>query len=320
MKFRLIPLMALCALAATGTVAAADYPIKPITLIHGFGAGGNADSVARVIASEMEKRLGQPVVVESRTGAGGTIASAFVAKAAPDGYTLIMLTGGHTASAAMRKELPYDPVADFAPISTVTTFPFVVAVSANNPAKTLADLVAKARSRSDAVTFSSVGVGSTQHLTGELLASAAQAKMLHIPYRGGGAPVMSVIAGEVDVLVDTATVAGPQIQAGKLRALAVTSSQPWPQMPGVPTASQTLPNFEVMSWLGLAAPAKTPSAIIDQLNATLAQITQDPAVRKTLQGMGSEPAHMAPQAMRGMIERDIAQWKQVVQDAHIPKQ
>jgi tripartite-type tricarboxylate transporter receptor subunit TctC len=320
MKFRFIPLIALCALAATVPVAAAGYPTKPITLIHGFGAGGNADSVARVIASEMEKRLGQPVVVESRTGAGGTIASGFVAKAASDGYTLIMLTGGHTASAAMRKELPYDPVADFAPISTVTTFPFVVAVSANNPAKTLADLVATARSKPDAVTFSSVGVGSTQHLTGELLASAAKAKMLHIPYRGGGAPVMSVIAGEVDVLVDTATVAGPQIQAGKLRALAVTSSQAWPQMPGVPTAGQTLPNFEVMSWLGLAAPAKTPSAIIEQLNATLAQITQDPAVRKTLQGMGSEPSHMAPGAMRGMIERDITQWKQVVQDAHIPLQ
>lgn len=312
--------MALCVLAVTTTAAAADYPVKPITLIHGFGVGGNADSVARVIASAMEKRLGQPVVVESRTGAGGTIASAFVAKAPADGYTLIMLTGGHTASAAMRKALPYDAVTDFAPISTVTTFPFVVAVSAKSSVKTMADLVAGARNRSDAVTFSSVGVGSTQHLTGELLASAAGAKMLHIPYRGGGAPVLSVIAGQVDVLVDTATVAAPQIQAGKLRALAVTSKQGWPQMPNVPSASQTLPGFEVMSWLGLAAPANTSPAIIDTLNATLGRITQDPAVRQTLQRMGSEPAHMAPQGMRDMIERDIQQWKNVVQQAHIPLQ
>lgn len=320
MKFRRYLLSALCAMTVAGPAAAAEYPAKPITLIHGFGVGGNADSVARVIASEMEKRLGRPVVVESRTGAGGTIASAFVAKAPADGYTLIMLTGGHTASAAMRKSLPYDSVADFAPISTVTTFPFVVAVSATSPIKSLADLVQTARSRPNAVTFSSVGVGSTQHLTGELLASAAGARMLHVPYRGGGAPVMSVMAGEVDVLVDTATVAGPQIAAGKLRALAVTSSQPWPQTPDVPTVSQTLPDFEVMSWLGLAAPAKTPSTIIDRLNATLKQITQDATVQKTLRGMGSEPAHMSPQAMRSMIEQNIKQWKQVVQEAHIPQQ
>jgi len=309
--------MALCVVT---TANAADYPAKPITLIHGFGVGGNADSVARVIASEMEKRLGQPVVVESRTGAGGTIASAFVAKAPADGYTLIMLTGGHTASAAMRKSLPYDSVADFAPISTVTTFPFVVAVSAVSPIRTLKDLVRTARSRPNAVTFSSVGVGSTQHLTGELLSSAAGARMLHVPYRGGGAPVMSVIAGEVDVLVDTATVAGPQIAAGKLRALAVTSARSWPQTPGVPTVNRTLPGFEVMSWLGLAAPAKTPPAIVARLNATLGQITQDAAVQRTLRTMGSEPAHVSPEAMRSKVEQDIKQWKQVVQEAHIPQQ
>lgn len=309
-----------CAMAVCSTSALAAYPDRPITLVHGFGAGGNADSVARVMASELEKRLGQPVVVESRTGAGGTIASSYVAKATPDGYTLVMLTGGHTASAAMRKSLPYDPVADFAPISTVTTFPFVIAVRAENPAKNLADLVEKARSKDDAVTFSSVGVGSTQHLTGELLASAAKAKMLHVPYRGGGAPVMSVIAGEVDVLVDTATVAGPQIQAGKLRALAVTSPTGWAQLPNTPAAAQTLPGFEVMSWLGLAAPAKTSPAIIEKLNATLGEIAQDPAVQKTLQGMGSEPAHITPAQMRDMIASDVKRWKQVVQAAAIPLQ
>ena len=320
MRFHFGRLAVATLLSAFSATVLAAYPDKPVTLVHGFGAGGNADSVARVIAAELEKRLGQSFVVESRTGAGGTIASAYVAKAKPDGYTLIMLTGGHTASAAMRKSLPYDPVADFATISTVTTFPFVVAVSANSPMKTLSDLVTAARSKPNAVTFSSVGVGSTQHLTGELLASAAKARALHVPYRGGGAPVVSVIAGEVDVLVDTATVSRPQIEAGKLRPLAVTSSEPWPQLPGVPTASETLPGFEVMSWLGLAAPANTPASVITKLNETLNDISRDSDVRAKLQGMGSEPDHMAPEAMSAMIARDIEQWKKVVQEAQIPLQ
>ncbi|HEY9280702.1 MAG TPA: tripartite tricarboxylate transporter substrate binding protein [Eoetvoesiella sp.] len=321
MNIKLNKVIAVCGLSfISATALAGNYPDRPIRLIHGFGAGGNADSVARVIGSELEKRLGQSVVVESRTGAGGTIASGFVAKSPPDGYTLIMLTGGHTASAAMRKTLPYDPVADFSPISTVTVFPFVVAVRTEHPAKTLTELLTKARGASEAVTFSSVGVGSTQHLTGELLSSAAKAKMLHVPYRGGGAPAVAVIAGEVDVLVDTATVAGPQIAAGKLRALGVTSAKPWPALAGVPPVAQALPGFEVMSWLGLAAPAKTPADIIEKINATLADISKDPAVQKTIGGMGSQTDHMKPQEMRNMIERDITQWKQVVQEAAIPLQ
>lgn len=314
-------IIATCALALGFTTAMAGaYPDQPIHLIHGFGAGGNADSVARVIASALEKHLGQTVIVEPRTGAGGTIASAYVAKAAPDGYTLIMLTGGHTASAAMRKSLPYDPVADFAPISTVTRFPFVIAVGKNNPARSLQDLLTKARSAPNAVTFSSVGVGSTQHLTGELLSAAAKVKMLHVPYRGGGAPAMAVISGEVDVLIDTATVAGPQLKAGKLRALAVTSATPWPELPGVPTVAQTLPGFEVMSWLGLAAPAHTPAPIIKKLNVALEEISRDPAIRKTLAAMGSATVHSSPDQMRDMIDRDIKRWRTVVAQAHIPLQ
>lgn len=320
MEFNFKALLAGLAMAFASGAATAAYPEKPVTLIHGFGAGGNADSVARLVAAELEGRLKQPFVVESRTGAGGTIASGHVAKAPADGYTLIMLTGGHTASAAVRKSVPYDPVADFSMISTVTQFPFVVAVSADNPAKTLAQLLETARGKSDGVSFSSVGVGSTQHLTGELLASTAKAPMLHIPYRGGGAPVVSVIAGDVDVLVDTATVAGPQIQAGKLRALAVTSSEPWPLLPDVPPANKALPGFEVMSWLGLAAPAGTPADVIGKLNATLDDILKDPGVRKKLNDMGSEPYYSSPDGMRDMIRDNIVQWKQVVQQAQIPQQ
>lgn len=305
---------------ATAASAFAAYPDRPITLIHGFGAGGNADTVARVVAAELEQSLGQPVVVESRTGAGGTIASAYVAKATPDGYTLVLLTGGHTASAAMRESLPYDPVNDFAMVTTVTQFPFVIAVSGKSDIQNLQQLVERARSRPDSVTFSSVGVGSTQHLTGELLASAAKADMLHVPYRGGGAPVMAVMGGEVDVLVDTATVAGPHIASGGLRALAVTSAQPWPALVAVPTAAQTLPGFEVMSWLGVAAPAGTPDAVITRLNTALRDSLAKPEVKATLAKLGSDTAYVTPAVMRERIERDVQTWKQVVKEAGIPLQ
>lgn len=312
--------LSVAALALSAGAAWAAYPERPVTLIHGFGAGGNADTVARLIAAELEKKLGQPVIVESRTGAGGTIASAHVAKAEPDGYTLILLTGGHTASAAMRESLPYDPVDDFAMISTVTQFPFVIAVSGKSDIQDLQQLVERARAKSESVTFSSVGVGSTQHLTGELLASAAKADMLHVPYRGGGAPVMAVMGGEVDVLVDTATVAGPHIESGGLRALAVTSSETWPALSSVPTAATVLPGFEVMSWLGVAAPAGTPDAVIDQLNAALRDILADDGVKERLAKLGSDTAYVRPEQMRDRIDRDIKTWRDVVKEAGIPLQ
>lgn len=307
---------AVLATALAGAAGAA-YPERPIQLIHGFGAGGNADTVSRLVARHLQAALGQPVVVEIKSGAGGVVASSYVAKAEPDGYTLVMLTGGHTVSAAVNKSLPYDPVADFQPISTVTAFPFVVSVKADNPARTLADLLAAARARPGTVSFSSVGVGSTQHLTGELLAATAGVQMLHVPYRGGAAPVQAVLAGDVSVLVDTATVAAPQLKAGTLRALAITSAKPWPLLPGVPVAADTVSGFQVYSWLGIAAPAKTPGPIVDRLHAALAAMLQDPAFRKAVNDIGSEPSGSSPAQMRTMIESEIARWKKVVEQANI---
>lgn len=307
---------AVCAAALAGAAGAA-YPERPIQLIHGFGAGGNADTVSRLVARHLQAALGQPVVVEIKSGAGGVVASSYVAKAEPDGYTLVMLTGGHTVSAAVNKSLPYDPVADFQPISTVTAFPFVVSVKADNPARTLADLLGTARAKPGTVSFSSVGVGSTQHLTGELLAATAGVQMLHVPYRGGAAPVQAVLAGDVDVLVDTATVAAPQLKAGTMRALAITSSRPWPLLPGVPVAADTVPGFQVYSWLGIAAPARTPGPVVDRLHAALATMLQDPAFRKAVNDIGSEPSGSSPAQMRTMIESEITRWKKVVQQANI---
>lgn len=309
---------AMAAMAASPwALAQGPWPSRNVTLLHGFGAGGNADVVARLVAQRLQELLGQPVIVDIKSGAGGLLASSAAAKAAPDGYTLVMLTGAHTVSAAMRRNLPYDPVKDFAFVSTVTTFPFVVAVRADHPAKSLADLVAKAKAEPGRYNFSSVGVGSTQHLVGELLANTAGIQLQHIPYRGGGAPIQAVVGGEVDLLVDTPTVALPHIQSGRLRGLGVTSAAPWPTLPGVPTVAATLAGFEVRSWLGVAAPAGTPDAVVRRLNAELKKVLADAEMQKSLAHNGSVASHATPEAMRDMVQNDIARWRGVVARAGI---
>jgi tripartite-type tricarboxylate transporter receptor subunit TctC len=299
------------ALVATvpGARAQGAYPARTVQLIHGFGAGGNADVVARLLARKLQESMKQPVIVDIKSGAGGSIATGYVAKAAPDGYNLVLLTGAHTVSAALRKSLPYDAIKDFAFVSTVSSFPFVIAVRAEHPARTLAELLAIAK-RSQ-IGFTSVGVGSTQHMVGELLGSEGGVSLLHVPYRGGGAPVHAVIGGDVDVLADTLTVATPHIESGRLRALAVTSAAPWPTLPGVPAVAATLPGFEVRSWLGIAAPAGTPAEIVQTLNAEIRKALQAPDVRKALENAGSAASPSTPEAMREMVQSDIARWRSV---------
>lgn len=310
-------MVALGAFALPGARAQGAYPDKPIGLIHGFGAGGNADVVSRLIAEKLQAQLGQPVVVDIKSGAGGQIASGFVSKARPDGYTLVMLTGAHTVSAAMGKPLPYDSVKGFAFVSTVSSFPFVVAVRADHPAKTLADLLAMARKEPGRITFTSVGVGSTQHMVGEMLGATAGVKLLHVPYRGGGAPVQAVIGGDVDILADTITVAAPHLQSGRIRALGVTSKEAWPTLPGVPPVSAVLPNFEIRSWLGLAAPAGTPDAVQQKLAASTKQALSGADMHKALALVGSEPAPCTPAQMQKMVEDEIARWRGLIEKAGI---
>ena len=286
------------------------YPSRPVQLIHGFGAGGNADVVARLVGQKLQDVLGQPVVIDIKSGAGGAIATGSVVKAVPDGYSLVMLTGAHTVSAALRKNLGYDAVKDFAFLSTVSFFPFVVAVRTEHPAKSLAQLVEMSRQRE--LSFTSVGVGSTQHMVGELLGASSGGQFLHVPYRGGGAPVQAVIGGEVDLLCDTLTVAMPHIQSGRLRALAVTSAQAWPTLPGVPPVAATLPGFEVRSWLGIAAPAGTPDAIVQRLNGAIRTVLAREDVQKSLANLGSIASPSTPEAMKDMVQKEVVRWKDVI--------
>jgi tripartite-type tricarboxylate transporter receptor subunit TctC len=305
---------------STGVARGQVWPERPITLVQGFGAGGNADTIARVIAAPLSAALGQPVVVEARTGAGGNIASEYVARARPDGHTLILLTGGHTVSAALYRSLRFDPVEDFAFISTVAVFPFVVAARADGPIRSLPELIEQARRAPGTLTFSSVGIGSTQHLTGELLAQTAGIRLTHVPYRGGTQPLADLLTGRIDLMVDSVTVTGGGIRAGTVRALGVTSAEPWPLLDGAPPVAAALPGFEVLSWVGLAAPAGTPTPVVERLNAELRRALGQAEIRDRLATLGAVAAPNAPAEMRGMVAAQVAQWRRVVEAAGIERQ
>jgi tripartite-type tricarboxylate transporter receptor subunit TctC len=325
MRVRISTMMAvaaalLCTFGGLDARADEDYPSRPVTLMHGFGAGGNADAIARIVADGLSRRLGKPVIVEARPGAGGNIASDRVANAAPDGYTLIMLTGGHAVSAALYKSLPFDPVDDFQMISTVVFFPFVVAVKANHRFQTLADLIAEAKAKPDTLTYSSVGVGTTQHLVGELLSSMAGIKMIHVPYKGGGGPINDLLGGQIDILIDTLTITAPQLAAGTIRGLGVTSQKPWFSIPDAPPIAATVPGYEVRSWLGIATTKGVPAPIVERLNREVRAVLDTPEIRSKLEAMGNEVRGGSPDEMRGMIGSEISRWKQVIGDAGIPKQ
>ena len=310
------------AIAASGSTAAhaQSYPSKPVKIYQGFAVGGNADTIARLVAQGLSEELGQQFLVESRTGAGGNIASDFVAKSAPDGYGLVLLTGGHAVSAAMYKALAFDPQNDFKWLSLVSVFPFVIGTSIDSKIKTIADLIAAARNEPDKLSYSSVGVGTTQHLAGELLQATAKIKMLHIPYRGGGAPVQDVITGRVDILFDSVTVSRAQVAGGKLRALGVTSTSRIPQLPDVPAVAETLPGINVTSWAAIAAPAGLPAEIANRLHAAIARTVARPDVGKRLFDLGGIATSSTPEETATHVARAIATWKRVVEQAKIPKQ
>jgi tripartite-type tricarboxylate transporter receptor subunit TctC len=308
------------AFGATGPAPAQVFPSKPIRIVQGFGAGGQADTLARILGQGLSEEIGQTVLVEGRTGAGGNIASEYVAKSPADGYTLILQTNGHAVLAAMSKTLPYEPVNDFKWLSLTTGFTFLVGTSPDSRIKSLAQLIATAKQEPGKLSFSSVGIGTTQHLIGELLQSTAGVKMLHVPYRGGGAPVSDVIAGRVDVLFDTFTVARAQVQAGKLRALGVTSGSRIPQLPDVPAVSETVPGFEVTSWMAVAGPAGLPAEITEKLNQALVKGSFRPEIRKRLADLGGTPTPSSSNETRAHVAAQIDKWRRVVDQASIPKQ
>jgi len=300
---------------------AQGYPERPIKILQGFAPGGNADTIARVISAEMSKGLGQPFVVESQTGAGGTIASTTVARSNPDGYTLLLATGGHAVAGAMYNSLQYRTVEDFEMISTITYFPFLIVTTADSKYKGLGDLLADARSSAGGVNYGTAGIGSTHHLGLELLARMAKVKLNHVPYRGDAASQAGLLSGDVPFIISPPTAVLGNIKAGKLRALAATGPQRWAGLPDVPTvAEQGVPGYDVRSWAGLMAPRGTPKPIVDRLNAEVLKALEVPAIKTRLADMGGEARGSTPAEMKAMVAEQVQKWSQVVADANIPKQ
>jgi tripartite-type tricarboxylate transporter receptor subunit TctC len=315
------PLWLALALSAA-QAQAQDYPSRPIRIVVGFPAGGGVDSVARVIGSELGKALGQPVVIDNKPGAAGTLGAADVARSAPDGYTLLVTPGGHAIFGAMFKSLPFDTVDGFTWISNVINVPFFVVVPAASEFRSLADLVAKARNNPGAVAFGSAGPGSTHHLGVELLAGMAGVKLLHVPYRGDAPLVTALIAGEVQFGLATPTLIVDNIKAGKLRALATTADARWSELPDVPTVAQALAltGYDVRTWFALAGPAGLPKPTVERLNGEVRKAMATSEVRERLAGIGGEIAPTTPAEMRDRVARELAIWTKTVDAAGIPKQ
>jgi tripartite-type tricarboxylate transporter receptor subunit TctC len=304
----------------SGLAGAQTYPDRPVRLIVGFPPGGSSDTVARVVAQSLSPLLGQPVVVENKPGAGGVIGSDLVAKAAPDGYTLLLATAGHSTAAAMMAKLPFDAVRDFAWITTVTTYPFVIATAADSPIKSLPDMIARAKAAPGKLSYSSAGVGTSHHLLGEWLSAEAGIEMLHVPFKGGTSPVTEVVAGRVDVMFETMTLVLPHLKSGRLRALAVTSPEPKDYLPDVPPAAKTVPGVVFQSWLGIAAPAGTPPAVVERLNRELRKVLDEAEVQKRLSALGGGSAPIAPDLMRAQVQTEVERWKKLVESRRIEKQ
>jgi tripartite-type tricarboxylate transporter receptor subunit TctC len=304
---------ALCACA----LACAAYPDRPIKLIVAYPPGGGTDIVSRLLAPALSQRLGQPITIDNRGGAGGNIGTETAARATPDGYTLLM---GNIAPNAINvsiyKNLPYDPEKDLSPVSLVAVTPNMLVANNDLPVSSVKDLVALAKAKPDGLNFPSAGRGTSSHLAGELFNTMAQVKMVHVPYKGGGAAFTDLLAGQVQVFFATMPAAIPFVRSGKLRALAVTSDQRSSTLPDLPTVSEAgLPGYSATTWYGLYAPKGTPVEIVDKLSREINELLKVPAIRERMIAQGFEPAGDSPAQFASFIHGEIVKWGKVVKAA-----
>ncbi|WP_295549849.1 tripartite tricarboxylate transporter substrate binding protein [uncultured Pseudacidovorax sp.] len=313
--------LALVAALATGALLAptlgqaqAAYPSKPIHIVVPFPPGGSTDVLARRIGDKLASAWGQPVVVDNRAGAGGTVGADYVAKSAPDGYTLLMgVTGSNAIAQALYAKLPYDVVKDFAPVSMVVSAPLVLAVNPDVKVRTAQEFLALAKSKPGGLSYGSAGNGTSMHLTGEMYKQAAGVSMVHIPYRGSAGMLTDLMSGQIQATFGDVLVLMPQIQAGKLRALAVTSKTRHPMLPDVPTLDEAgLKGFEALSWQGLFAPAGTPPDIVEKLSAEVNKAVRSPDVREYFASRGFIVEGTTPAAFKALIEAEVKKWTPIV--------
>ncbi len=301
---------------SAGAPGAASYPIKPLRIVVPLTAGGPTDTLARIIGQQLTEKLGQPVIIENRPGAGGNIGAEMVAKAAPDGYTLFMGTSGPLSiNQSLYSKLPFDPARDFAPVVLVASAPFVVAINPSLPAKSVKDLIALAKSKPGELNFGAVS-GSAAHLATELFKSMAGIDMVHVAYKGAAPATNDLVAGVLQLSFASTPGVMPNVKAGKLTALAVTSSKRLTQLPDIPTLAESgLAGYEASVWYGIVAPAKTPRAIIVRLNTEINKILQDPDTRQKLLTNDFEPAGSTPEQFGAYIKAEAAKWGKVVKSS-----
>ena len=311
----------LCVLAgffAASPVCGQGYPAKPIRMIVPFAPGGNTDIIARVFTPKMSENLGQQIVVENRGGAGSVIGTEIVARAAPDGYMLLVVSAAHTINPAMIKKLPYDSVRDFTPISLLADVPTAFVVHPSLPAKTVREFIALARARPGAINYSTAGSGTVGHLAAELLSSMAKIKLVHVPYKGSGPSMVDLVAGHVQMQLSSMPAAIQHVRTGRLRMIAQTGKQRSSAAPDTPTMVESgLPDFVVSSGFGMFAPAQTPRAIIERIHAALVAALNDPAVRENLSKQGAEVVASTPDEYDQFNRAEIAKWIKVVAQAGI---
>lgn len=324
MPYLVRSLILLFLLSPSGTAIADEYPSRPVTIIVPFSAGGPGDVIARILGSAMSAALKQSIVIENAVGAGGTLGTNRVAKAAPDGYTLLLMHVGQATAPALYAKLPFDPVGDFAPIGLVTDVPMILVARPNFPAKDLSEMIARIRSEGGKMTFGNVGLGSASQLCGLMFMSATDTKLTPIYYKGGGPALNDVIAGHIDVYCDPATGPTPYIQSKTIRGYAITSKTRVATLPDVPTSAEAgVPEFNVTTWYGLYAPRGTPKPILDRLVGALQSALRDPVLVNRFAELSMapvEPERATPDALEGFLKAEIGKWGMIIKAAGIDPQ
>jgi tripartite-type tricarboxylate transporter receptor subunit TctC len=318
MMQRLVAAIAVLVGLSCGALAQQAYPNRIIHLMQGFPPGGNVDIIARILGHEMEKSLGQSIVVEAKPGLAGALAAETVARSDADGYTLLMLPSAHPAYAALSKNVKFKVVDDFTWISVASFYPFMIAVKADSRFKSLKQLIEEARAKPGELKYGSAGVGSILHTTVELIGNQTKTKFLHIPYRGEAPALTGLLQGEIDFIAATTGPVSPRVKSGEFRALAVTGKTRWRDFPDVPTVAESaIPGFEVISWTGLAGPPNLPKPIVDRLNAELRKALAVPDVKQKLEAMGGDPRATTPEEMKALVQRQYDTWKKLATEANL---
>ncbi len=298
--------------------AQANYPTKAVRLIVPFPPGGGTDNVGRILSARLSEVWGQQMVIENRGGAGSNLGNEVVARANPDGYTVLFAAFPLATNKFIYPTIPYDPIADFAPISLIGTFPNILVVPNTSPVKSVADLIAFAKANRGDITYGSSGIGTSPHLNGELFSRMVGVEMTHIPYRGAGPAIIDIIGGRLTFMFNTSGSLMPHVQAGRLRALAVSSGKRFSAEPSIPTVAESgVPGFDVVSWYALFAPAKAPPAIVAKLNADAVAVMREPEVRQRLEGLGLEVAASTQAELGAFLRAEMAKWEPVIKAAGI---